>query len=214
MEIRVGKVVANILEEGDRVCAHIKSGKGFEPLTLNLWAGLCERGGTFLDIGAYTGLFTVAAMKYGCDVYAFEPMFFNYERLVLNVERNADLYSGKVRTMECAVSDRCAESFITFNPKVPFTAGASLIRKKGHQQRVQLITIDSLGLEQVTAMKIDVERGEPLVLAGARATIERCRPVILIEVLDDERKALVRKALPTYRVAQAIDERNWLMTPC
>jgi hypothetical protein len=48
---------------------------------------------------------------------------------------------------------------------------------------VDTLALDDLGIEQLAAMKVDVERGEPLVLKGARETLKRCRPELLIEVL-------------------------------
>jgi hypothetical protein len=80
--------------------------------------------------------------------------------------------------------------------------------------RVPVVTVDLLDLHNVTAMKIDVERSEPQVLAGARKTIERCKPAIILEVLDDERRKAVRAALPGYVVAYEMDERYWLLMPC
>jgi GT2 family glycosyltransferase len=46
---------------------------------------------------------------------------------------------------------------------------------------ITLITLDDLGLDRLDLIKIDVEGMEPLVLAGASATIERCRPVVFAE---------------------------------
>ncbi|HTI83470.1 MAG TPA: FkbM family methyltransferase [Acetobacteraceae bacterium] len=48
---------------------------------------------------------------------------------------------------------------------------------------VRAITIDSLALKRLDLLKIDVEGMELEVLEGARRTIKRCSPVILIEKL-------------------------------
>jgi len=47
--------------------------------------------------------------------------------------------------------------------------------------RVPALSIDSLGLDAVGFLKIDVEGGEPAILDGARETIRRCRPNIMVE---------------------------------
>lgn len=210
MIVNVGDVAVDLIEEGDRVVAHLKSGKPFEVESLAIWSTLCARGGIALDIGAYSGLFAIAAAKKGCEVFAFEPMPFNAARCRENIARNG----VAVELLEVAVSDRSGFADIVFNPRVPFTAGASLIRKSGERHRVEVVTIDRLCLSNVRAIKIDVERNEPAVLRGAAETIERCKPSILVEVLDDERKSGVRAALPGYTVAREIDDRNWLMIPC
>ena len=46
---------------------------------------------------------------------------------------------------------------------------------------VMLVALDDLQLPRLDLLKIDVERMEVDVLTGARATIERCRPAILVE---------------------------------
>ena len=78
---------------------------------------------------------------------------------------------------------------------------------------VKCITIDSLGLKNVCAIKIDVERHEPCVLRGAMQTIERVRPPLLIETLDGNMRSQVLSMLPNYEAAAILDGRNTLFTP-
>ncbi|AXQ69799.1 methyltransferase [Caulobacter phage CcrSC] len=56
--------------------------------------------------------------------------------------------------------------------------------KAGKQVTMPCHTLDSFGLEDVDYLKIDVEGFELRVLRGAEATIERFRPVIVIEQND------------------------------
>jgi hypothetical protein len=62
--------------------------------------------------------------------------------------------------------------------------------KKTHDQfpaittfAVEIATLDSLDLADVRFIKVDVEGSEREVLDGARATIARDRPVLLLELL-------------------------------
>ncbi len=48
---------------------------------------------------------------------------------------------------------------------------------------IRLMTIDSLNLSRLDLIKIDVERMELDVLQGAKATIERFRPILIVEQL-------------------------------
>lgn len=50
---------------------------------------------------------------------------------------------------------------------------------QGNQART--IRLDDLELDNVAFLKIDVEGWEPNVLAGAVQTIERCRPLVMVE---------------------------------
>lgn len=215
--IRAGGVVAQLIVKHDIICRQIRNGQAFETESMKRWAEVTAAGGTVIDVGAYTGLFSIVAAKQGCDVIAFEPM----PKHVARCRENFALNRVEVDLRNAAVSDEVGEAVIKWNPKVPFlTSGASLIHpsgmRKGDEQRphrVHGVTIDSLGLDQITAIKIDVERGEPLVIAGARETLGRCRPVLLVEVLGEAEKAAVREALPGYRVEAEMDVRNWLMVP-
>ncbi len=218
MRFEVGAVGVELLDAGDRICMSVASGKPFEPETLVVWADLCRQAAAdkrmILDVGAYTGLFAIAAALHGCHAIAFEPMPPNADRLALNAKANQ--VAGEIVTFRGAVADKVGATELTYNPNVTgLTSGASLIRRTGSKLSVKVTTIDAIALPplEVGAIKIDVERGEPAVLAGAKSTIARCRPAILLEVLDDERKAAVRQALPGYRIAAELDGRNWLMLP-
>ena len=53
---------------------------------------------------------------------------------------------------------------------------------------VEIRTLDEVGLAGVRFVKADVEGGEREVLDGARATIARDRPIILLELLSGTHK--------------------------
>jgi len=208
--IPVGPVTVKLISEGDRIVGSLKDRGPFEPESLAKWAELCAGGGTVLDIGAYTGIFSIAARLMGCHVIAFEPMPANRARFKLNAELNG--VSAAVN--EEVVGDRVGDAVLHFNP-ITFTSGASLMRKTGSEFQVRMITIDWMTLRKVTAIKMDVERAEPLVLAGARETLARCRPVLLVEVLGEAEKTAVFDEVKKlgYYVSLTLDVRNWLLLP-
>jgi len=57
---------------------------------------------------------------------------------------------------------------------------------------VPTIALDSLDLNDVTAIKIDVEGAEAEVLLGARETLRRCRPVLSVEIEERHRPGSTR----------------------
>jgi FkbM family methyltransferase len=210
-----------LIIEFDRICISVlgildKASRGpmpFEPESLLVWEEVCSRpGARVLDIGAYTGLYSLIARKAGARVTAFEPLERNRQRFRDNAALNG---FPDLKVNSEAVSDRCGETFIATNLAVRgLSSGASIVRKVGaNAVKVRTLTIDSLNLAECTAIKIDVERAEPLVLAGARETLARCRPELLVEVLGDVEKAAVRAAVPGYRVDRQLDTRNWLLLP-
>jgi FkbM family methyltransferase len=58
-------------------------------------------------------------------------------------------------------------------------------------QRVRMLCIDSLNLDRIDFMKIDVEGMELEVLAGANTSIEKHKPVMLIESIKTDKPALI-----------------------
>lgn len=208
VEFKAGNVKAKLLAEGDRICQSVLSGKPFESATLQLWASMCRPGGGVIDVGAYTGLFSIVARLRGATALAFEPMPANVDRFVANCRLNG--VSKKV--IRGAVSDTNGLDVLHYNP-IPFTSGASLIRRTGAALTVHTTTIDSLELESLDAIKIDVERAEGKVLRGARQTLLRFKPKLIVEVLDEQRKQDVLQALQGtgYKRVAVLDVRNWHM---
>jgi hypothetical protein len=58
--------------------------------------------------------------------------------------------------------------------------------------RVRVIPLDSLGLTEVTAIKLDAEGAEQEVLEGARRTLTESRPVLSIEIEERHRAGSTR----------------------
>ena len=56
--------------------------------------------------------------------------------------------------------------------------------------RTPMVSIDSLGLERLDFLKADVEGMELDVLRGARATLERCKPIVMAEVIKSDLQSL------------------------
>lgn len=78
---------------------------------------------------------------------------------------------------------------------------------------VDLRQLDGYGFQRLDLLKIDVQRMEIPLLAGAAETLRRCRPVLFIEWIDHEPEVL-REALAGhgYRVAREVGD-DWLCYP-
>jgi len=212
MIIEVDGMEIVLVEDDDRQCFHIKCGRGYEKESLITWAQMVRPGEVALDVGAYTGLYSIIAAKRGAAAIAMEPMPANHWRLGVNVAANKVV----VMLMDVAASDTNNRVWLHFNPRVPLTTGASLeVGVQQHTESIEVgcVTIDALALSKVGAIKIDVERHEPCVLRGAANTIERDRPALLIECLDMDMRVKVLHALPSYSVASILDGRNTLFIP-
>lgn len=209
LDVKVGRVTVVMIDD-DRICLSIKSGVPFEPDSLKVWAEMCKPGTEVLDVGAYSGLFSIAAAKLGARPVAIEPLPQMVDRLIENAVAN----EVKIMLIRGAASDVDEKSQrIGFNERVFLTSGASLSRKGGAGINVHVIRIDSLNMENVSAIKIDVERHEVNVLQGAMKLINKCLPKLMIETLDADARKAVEGLLPMYRTVAFLDHRNLILDP-
>jgi FkbM family methyltransferase len=149
----------------------------------NLLTDFVVPGRTALDIGAYYGVWSHRMRELTQTVHAFEPHPVLYSRL----ER---ALAGRVTTHNLALSDQAGEAEF----RVP-RRGAGYSLPGGSlkalatgddfiSMTVKTARLDDLSIEDVGFMKIDVEGNEGAVLAGARRTIERDRPAMLVEIVE------------------------------
>lgn len=211
MIIDVDGTAVHLIDTDDRNVIHEQAG-GYERESLIAWARMVKPGRVAIDVGAYTGLFSIIAALRGAYAVALEPMPANRWRL----SANAALNKANIKIIGCAASDFSGMAKLNYNPRVPLTTGASLeVGVKAHAESllVPCLTIDSLAYTEVAAIKIDVERHELSVLRGAMQIIKRDRPAMLIETLDDDMRMQVMSLLPRYAIAAVLDVRNTLFRP-
>jgi FkbM family methyltransferase len=195
-----------LISNGDKVLhAHGQRSGGFEPETVALWKKLAKRGGAMLDVGSYSGLYSILALKHGASwVGAFEPNPVCYERVMDNIMLNG-YGDSDCMVWRCALWDSEGQKVLATSH--PLTSAGSL-KRIGPGYTVDTYTLDSFKLGNVRAIKIDAERAEPEVLRGGMATIERDKPDILIELLDgtDEVQAMLE---PLGYEMRPLDKAMW-----
>lgn len=174
----------------EEVSVHIYRYGVHEP---DLCAALCDLlrpGDTFYDIGAHFGFFSLLAADLVGEtgsVHAFEPTPSTFAVLAANVSSLPQASAAC-----CAVwKEQSLLAFRDFGPVYCAynTVGRAKTPKAdaGRQYRVPAITIDdyvSRSGRPPSFVKIDVESAEYEVLQGMRATLERHRPLVSIEVGD------------------------------
>ncbi len=209
METKVGSVSVFTLD-GDRIQERVKV--DFEPESFLQWSKIVQPGCLAIDVGAYTGLYAIAADKLGARLsVAFEPVLATFERLQENVKQND---CTGIALYNVALSDFNGEAEMSIHGH-RFPDMASLVWEHGKGKvPVTLRTLDSYQFADVAAIKIDVEKNEPAVLRGARDTLERCRPHLIIEALDVGMQREVKESLPDfYRFEHTFDGRNMYFVP-
>lgn len=171
-----------IAQEDNVLAAQKKRSMGFEPVSRALWAYLAKRGGTVVDAGAYTGFYSIlAALNGAARVHAFEANPQIVPRLLANLALN-DI--GNVHLHPHAITRESGRR-IAIRGKGGLTSSGSLFGEGDVIATASTLTLDDLGLRELSLMKIDVERAERDVLAGGQETIRRFKPHLVIELLDD-----------------------------
>ena len=160
---------------------------------LRILSALVEPGSLALDIGANRALYTIRLRALARAVHSFEPVPELAARL-----RGA---FPDVTVHELALSDETGHvvlrlpggntSWATIEP------GNTLDKAKGTMREIQVATarLDDVPLTGVGFVKIDVEGHELAVIAGARATLHRDRPVLLVELEERHTKGALSGAV-------------------
>ena len=143
-----------------------------------------------VDIGTNIG----NHMLYYCSqlqakkVVCFEPNRFNREVLQKNIELNH--LGNTVTVYPYAVGAENGKGIQT-----NFTLGNTgmnrvdkIAKEASSDDAIDIRSLDDFALSKIDFIKIDVEGFETDVLLGAAQTIERCKPVILIEVFENSRE--------------------------
>lgn len=140
-----------------------------------LWSmRLCRQRRLAVDVGAHVGLFAFWMARDFTDVFAFEPLEVHQRCFGLNVAR------ANVFLQPFALGAH--DGSVLLDGDQASLGGTHVTRHAlDYEAGAAMTTLDSYGFETLDYLKIDVEGYEPAVLAGAEATIRRCRPVILIE---------------------------------
>jgi FkbM family methyltransferase len=126
-----------------------------------------------LDIGAWVGTWSMAMNQYCGRVVAFEPEELHYKCLVKNV-------GDDVETHQLAIG---AEQKMISLSQDDFTQSTRVVGEGS----IPMITVDSLRLDDVDMIKIDVEGYEMEVLKGATKTLESVQ-YLMIELNNNTKK--------------------------
>jgi len=169
-----------LVVSGDAVLvANRKRKHGFEPHARALWRMLASRGKVMVDVGAYTGFYSILGAVAGAsNVYAFEPNPAAVKRLVHNLVINR---CENVDVVPRALGSVNGVDYL--RGRGPLTSAASFAGVEPVLAQVVTRRLDEEGLGRVYAIKIDVERAEADVIRGALETLREYRPHLLIECL-------------------------------
>lgn len=167
--------------------------------SLDLWYKIAKKQGTYIDVGAHTGLYSLTAIKANKEnnIISFEPYFMNLSRLVTNLRLNNILKN--VVTILGAVSDFDGKAKLNITTEKSYMSKGGKIGNQGLD--IDVYSLDTLYFNkldnEIKGIKIDTEGEDYKVLIGAKKLIEKYRPEIIIEVRE-ENKILINNFLKKY----------------
>lgn len=148
----------------------------------------CSKDANILDIGAHTGSYTLSLSSYCNKVYAFEPQKMTYYALCGGV------CLSNIRNVECinkALGSKEQVGKQTLHIVSNDGGGSSIHSSENEDlstEEIEIVTLDSLNIKNVSFIKMDVEDNEHQVLEGGLTTIKNCNyPRILFECNDKEK---------------------------
>lgn len=190
----------------------------YEPNTIALMCST-DPEEDIVHAGAFIGDFLPALSKSrrsGAIVWAFEPNRWHYRCAQITCILN-DLDNVVLTNAGLGVREERALLQTVNRAGLAIGGSGHLVDAPegvGTTEEVQLLAIDeTVGLDRwVAVLQLDVEGHEEPALAGAMGTIERCRPLIIVETLPESR---VMEDLSNlgYRAAGVLDGNHVLRAP-
>ncbi|GAB4569909.1 MAG: hypothetical protein Tsb0020_24360 [Haliangiales bacterium] len=167
---------------------HVLFFGAYEKDVLHLMRDLSQAvgGGVFVDVGANTGLHSLYMSRHAREVHAFEPYEPVLARLRAAIARN---HITNIVVHPVGLGDQAARVVFHKPPERNLGSGSFVAEfQPGNEPAEDLeIVVGDAALaaakvERVDLIKIDIEGYEQLALRGLRQTLERSRPVVIVEV--------------------------------
>ena len=181
-DCRYGRFVT--FGEGDLISRSLATYGEWAQGEIDMLAKFISEGDVVIDAGAFIGTharaFSSLVGPFG-KVYAFEPNRDSFNLLKENL-RLADL--PNIEAFPSALAAKRELRIFNVTPTNGNRGAFQLVDANSEEARcqVEMTTLDSYGFDQVDLLKADVEGMELDVLNGAADTIERCKPVVFLEM--------------------------------
>jgi FkbM family methyltransferase len=184
-------------DDSDGILHHSKTTNSFSFYLQKLVIDICllyNSELTIINAGANLGLVCLPISLFCKKVLAYEPLPNTYHYLTNNIKNNNIL---NIETFNCALSD-CNKT-LQMEPygwdKTHMDSGHSVVidnlYENDNQQYIpkpetptlfiDAKTIDSYNFDNIDILLLDTEGYEPYVIDGAKDTIAKCKPYIIIE---------------------------------
>lgn len=181
VKINIGHFNIDVLDN-DWVGGSIITGTSWEPhITFFLERNL-KKNSVFIDVGSNYGWHSITSSNLCEIIYSFEPQKYVYniqkENIKQNNITNINLFNYGIGN----TNEMLNMSPINYNESV--NVGDLSIGLGG--EIVEVRTLDSLTLNKVDIIKIDVQGFEKFVIEGGVDTINKNKPLLIVEFEDHQ----------------------------
>ena len=151
----------------------------------------CKKDQNMLDIGAHSGTYTISLAENCKHVYAFEPQKLTYYSLCGSVALS-NLKNVTCLNFGLGSTEQVGKQTLNI---VSLDGGGSTLHSSNNNilqtEEIEIKTLDSLNIDNIGFIKIDVEENELQVLLSSQNTLEKSKyPKILFE-MKTENKQLI-----------------------
>ena len=158
----------------------------FEPKMVRLFQTLIKEDDVVIDIGANIGCTSILFGELAHQVISFEPSTTTFNLLQRNI-KGSGLVNIKLQNYALGSSSSISEiTYAPSNRSGGFISNKTTISTGHITEKIKIKKlddiIDNLKLQKIDFIKIDVEGFEKEVIDGAKKTIARCKPIIVLEL--------------------------------
>jgi FkbM family methyltransferase len=211
VDIEIGETPAfSMFSNNDDFVARAYFWKGknaYESTSLKIWSTLSTKSSHIIDIGSYSGVYSLAAAKSNpkSKVYAFEALDRVYYRLLTNKKANA---ISNLKCFNLAISDKDSEIVLfIYSGEDILVSGSTTVsevtdRIPYEKKIVKSVQLDSFAkdnsIPKVGLLKIDAEGAEHFILKGAEQLISASKPDIICELLPTSELSTISEFLEAF----------------
>ncbi|HKE88055.1 MAG TPA: FkbM family methyltransferase [Vicinamibacterales bacterium] len=164
---------------------HLLKDRCWEPHVMAYLTSELQAASVFMDVGANIGYFTVLCAPLVSRVVAFEPVArtagYCEANIALNGLTNVELHRYGLWHEDARLQIRADDSSVMTASVVPRNGSSGV-------DSIEVVSLDRLfasgrlRLHRLDVVKMDAEGAELSALVGMRATLERYRPQIVMEI--------------------------------
>ena len=234
--VNIEGISYEIRNKEDVIQKTLLNGKQWSSKILELLKSRMKQKGHFVNVGAHIGTITLPMSKIASHVSAFEPFPKTFDHLKKNVElnklSNVDIYNVALGDKHESVyfmddnNDRLKNNnggMHVFTNNDLLTGERSASIAKLENLGIVSIPLDNMNLDKIDLMLVDIEGMEDKFLIGAKQTLEKDLPDLVIEIWNDAkrkeeniiitRQQIIDKILSFgYNKVEKIDDEDFLFT--